>query len=194
MSSQFLEELLSPEGMAEGRAAVVAAYEWFTHARTEDQFETIKMNGIPLSWPGGPVPQIQLDALGSDGNRIICLSTYPKHTPLLLNKGGARMFKLALHRDAMPERVALDCTFSGTYEQAANLRAANPVVSRGAIFLDIVRNREVIVTFDTIPPAVLRVCPQTAPDASPWDWPMLVNTDVADVAFFEPDLVGNVSV
>lgn len=179
--------------MAECRAAVVAAYEWFTHARTVDQFENVKAKGIPLAWPEAAFPPAELlEALGKAGQNIICLSIFPKNSILHLDKGHSSVFKMALQRDALPLRVGLDCTFGGTYDCASTMRASKPDASLGEIFLAVVRNREVVITFDAIRPDVLRICPKAEPDAPHEKWPRLVDTDFEEAAIFKPDLLGNV--
>lgn len=191
--SAFLRELLLPEGMRDGRAALIEAYEWFTHARVVAQFDHIKANGIPLAWPDGAIPPPELlEVLGPSRPDIICLSVYPKTRPVLINKA-APMFKMGLCRDALPNRVGVDCTFGGTYELAARKRADNPKLSRAEIFLETVRDREVVISFDTIPADALRVCSSRGLDAPPAEWPRLVDTKLKDVALFKPDLVGNVA-
>jgi hypothetical protein len=106
MPDPFLRELLTPEGMADGHAAVVAAYEWFTHASEVRHFERIKANGLQLAWPDGAFDVAEIiEAYGRAGQNIICVSIYPKPSILLLNKGGASLFKMALHRDALPPRA-----------------------------------------------------------------------------------------
>ena len=109
MADSFLCGLLSPAGMAAGRAAVIDVFEWFTHASTIDRFEAIQTQGIVRGWPGGAEGRDEIVAtLGQEGLSIVCLSPYPKTIPLFLNKGGASLFKMALNRDTIPARVGID--------------------------------------------------------------------------------------
>src|SRR5471030_1050752 len=161
MPDPFLRELLTPEGMADGHAAVVAAYEWFTHASEVRHFERIKANGLQLAWPDGAFDVAEIiEAYGRAGQNIICVSIYPKPSILLLNKGGASLFKMALHRDALPPRVGIDCTFGGTYAVASQLKRDNLERTRGEIFMAMVRGREIVISFDAIPASALQVCPK----------------------------------
>jgi hypothetical protein len=192
MIDPFLCEMLSPDGMKEGHAAVIAAYEWFTHASKVDRFEEIKTKGLDLKNPGGTEEEV-VHVLGNAGRHIVCLSVYPKRSNMLLNKGAA-LFKIALHRDALPVRVGIDSTFGGTYAAAYRTKQRNPGLSRADVILAMVKDRDIVISYDPIPAAALRVCPKAAPDAAPSDWTMLVGTDLADVAIFEPDLMGNVVV
>lgn len=193
MADSFLCGLLSPAGMAAGRAAVIDTFEWFTHASPIDHFEAIQSQGLVRAWPGSTEGREEILAtLGEEGLSIVCLSPYPKSIPLFLNKGGASLFKMALNRGAIPARVGIDCTFGGTYSHAANMKATNAQMSDADVFLAMVRDREVIVTFDPIPSNVLRVCPNVAPDLPPARWPMLVDVSREDVAIFPPDSIGNV--
>jgi hypothetical protein len=195
MPDQFLRELLTPEGMADGHAAVVAAYEWFTHASEVRHFERIKANGLLLGWPDGAFDVAEIiEAYGRAGQNIICLSIFPKSSILLLNKGDASLFKVALPRDSLPPRVGIDCTFGGTYAIASQMKRDFPERTRGEMFLAIVKDREIVISFDAIPASGLRVCPKAAPGAPPWEWPTLVDTDFADAAIFGPDIQGNVPV
>jgi hypothetical protein len=192
MIDPFLCELLSPEGMKEGHAAVVAAYQWFTHASTVDQFEQIKAEGLGLRNPGGVEEEV-VHVLGDAGRHIVCLSVYPKRSTMLINKGSA-LFKMALHRDALPERVGMDSTFGGTYAEAYRKKQGNPGMTRAKVILAMVKDRDIVVSYDAISAGALRGCPKVAPDAPPWDWPMLAGTDFSEVAIFEPDMIGNVVV
>lgn len=185
--TDFLRSLLTSEGMAEGRAAVAGRYEWFTHAGLLHDFDSFRAGGLQLRNPGGVEPLFaQLY-----GGEILCLSIFPKRIFIALNKGGP-MFKMAVHRDDLPDRIGIDCSFGSTYSHAQMLHEQNTNSQRGEIFLEVVRNREVIISLDAIPPGVLRVCSKAAPDAPPSEWPMLTATDVHDVAAFAPDIVGNV--
>ena|ERR1043166_3759465 len=110
-------DLLAPAGMTEARTATNGAYGWFTHARTADQFAAIQNDGLKPTWPQSHMtPQEVIDAIGDDGKNIICLSPYPKNTPLLLNKGGKSAFKLALPANKLPVRVGVDWSFGGTWD------------------------------------------------------------------------------
>lgn len=192
MIDPFLCELLSPDGMKEGHAAVVAVYEWFTHASTVDRFEQIKAEGLGLNNPGGAEEEV-LHVLGEAGRHIVCLSLYPKTSVMHLNKGAA-LFKMAVHRDALPERIGMDSTFGETYASAHHLKHDNPSLTRADVILAMVKDRDIVVSYDALPASALRVCPKVAPDAPPWEWPMLADTDFSEVAIFEPDLIGNVAV
>ena len=130
--------------------------------------------------------------LGEAGRNIICLSIFPKNNALLLNKGGSSLFKLALHREALPPRIGLDCTFGGTYDCSLAMLAKDPDASLGKIFLAMVKDREVVISFDAIGPNVLRVCPKAEPNAPHEKWPRQIDTNLNDVAIFNPDLIGNV--
>jgi hypothetical protein len=188
----FLCELLTPEGMKEGHAAVVAAYEWFTHASSVDLFDKIKAEGLALRNPGGAEDEV-LHVLGEAGRHIVCLSVYPKTSVMHLNKGKP-LFKVALQRNDLPERVGIDSTFGGTYAAAHRMKQDQPDLTRAEVFLAMVKDRTVVVSYDPIPASALRVCPKAAHDAPPREWPMLSVTNFADVAIFEPDFFGNVVV
>src|SRR5712664_2783694 len=84
------------------------------------------LDGRFLARPGGGAEEELLQVLGPAGMNIICLSIYPKPSMLLLNKGGANLFKMALHREALPGRVGLDFTFGGTYADAQRMSQDNP--------------------------------------------------------------------
>lgn len=190
MIDPFLCELLSSEGMAGGHAAVIATYGWFTHASTVDRFEAIKAEGLVPNDPGGAEEEVA-HVLGDAGRNIVCLSVFPKDSLLHLNRG-APLFKVALHKDALPGRIGIDSTFGGTYAAASRIKQQNPAMTQADVILAMVKNRGVVVSYDPIPAEALRVCPEAARDAPPWDWPMLAATNFTEVAIFEPDLSGNV--
>jgi hypothetical protein len=185
--TDFLRSLLTPDGMDEGRAAVVGRHEWFTHAGLLRDFDLFKAGGLQLRNPQG------VDPLFAQLCRpeIVCLSIFPKRNSIVLNKGGP-MFKMAVHRDDLPDRIGIDCSFGATYAQAQMLHEQNTTRPRGEIFLEMVWNREVIISLDPISPGMLRVCPKGAPDSAPSEWPMLAATEAPDVAVFLPDIMGNV--
>jgi hypothetical protein len=185
--TDFLRSMLAPEGMAAGRAAVVGAFEWFTHVGLLSEFDSYKGTGLETRYPGG-VETLFAELYGYD---ILCLSIFPKPTPLAIAKG-VSMFKMAVHRDDLPRRVGIDCSFGSTYRCAQQLHEADPNKPAADIFLAMVRNREVVISPDGIPATALRVCPKAAPDAPPSEWPMLLSTDISDVSMLEPDLGGNV--
>ena len=194
--NEFLKRVLSPAGMTEGHGAVVATWEWFTHASARRDLERIKAKGIELKWPDGGFPPEELIAVrGYNHKEIVCLSIYPKNNTVLLSKGDW-LFKMALHRDDLPKSVGIDCTFGSTYEMAARWREEQSAASDGDIFREVVRNREVVISYEPIAPGVLRVCPEAAPDAPLSEWPRLVDTVLDDVALFGPpdDVMGYVAV
>jgi hypothetical protein len=194
--NDFLRYLLAPEGMAEGWTAVTERWKWFTHASARRDFDLFRANGIEPRWPDGGIPPDELlDARGREGLAIVCLSVYPKNNGVLLSKGDW-LFKMAVHRDDLPRSVGIDCTFGGTYANAAQLRAQRPDLSVGDIFRATVYDREVVITYERVPPEVLRVCPKTAPDAPLSEWPRIVDCNVDDVALFGPPdkIMGYVSV
>jgi hypothetical protein len=71
---------------------------------------------------------------------------------------------------------------------------SNPAMTMAEVFLTMVTDRSIVVSYDPIPASALHVCPEAARDAPLWDWPMLADTSFRDVAVFEPDLIGNVAV
>jgi hypothetical protein len=196
MRNALIGSLFSPAGMEAGRTAVVNKFEWFTHASCIGNFESIQRFGIKPSRPGDNGAtfkgQDEIEAfLGRAGLDVVCLSPYPKSILLSLNKGDD-MFKVALNRDSLPERVGIDCSYGGTYCCAERMHADMPNMAYTDIFLAMVQKTEVIVTFDAIPPDVLRVCPKVTPNAPIVKWPMLVQVDKGDVEIFYRDRIGNV--
>jgi hypothetical protein len=110
-----------------------------------------------------------------------------------LNKNGARAFKIALHREGLPEAIGLSRSFGGTLAFADKLRVREPTRSIADIFFATVKDREVVVTYKPIPASALRVCTKATIDEPPSEWPRLMEIDFADVAQFKPDLFGNIA-
>jgi hypothetical protein len=193
MTSKIHERLLSPEGMLVGRAAVVERYEWFIHATPLCKFPSIQATGLEPRQPEASHPIAEVLAARENGQKIVCLSPHPRRHPLLLNKGeGVRLFKVAVHRDDLPASVGVDWSFGGTTELAADLAEGNDKLAE--IFLRVIEDREVILSYEPIPASALRVFPKANPALPPSEWPMLMDTELADVAELKPDLVGNVAV
>jgi hypothetical protein len=186
-------DLLAPAGMTEARTAAIDAFSWFTHASTTDQFGSIQKDGLKPKWPKSIPPQEVIDSIGDDGRNIICLSPYPKQTLLFLNKGGKSAFKLALPANKLPVRVGVDWSFGGTWDLTLSIhRHMNGALLR-QVFVSVLRDREVIIAYDAIPAADLKVCTEALRDKNPSDWPDLVATDFKHVAIFEPDALGNIA-
>jgi hypothetical protein len=184
--NDFLLELLSLEGMTDGLKAVQAAFDWWTHASARRDFEDIKANGLQPRWPdGGITPDELVAARGYGGRDIVCLSPYPKTRTMLLSKGDW-LFRMAVKSGDLPGLVGIDCTFGGAYQDAAGLRGKYPDMSRGEIFLRVVRETEVLVIFERIAPEFLRVCPKAAPNAPFSEWPRVEGVEIGDVELFGP--------
>jgi hypothetical protein len=192
MSNRIHERLLSQDGMHAGRAAVVEKYEWFVHATPLRNFPSIKAAGLDPRQPevSHPIAEV-LAARGENGRRIVCLSPYPRRNSLLLNKGEG-LFKVAVHRENLPLAVGVDWSLGETAQLTSNLAEGND--NLGRIFLAVVENREVILSYEPIPASALRVCPKRNPTLPPVEWPVLLGTELEDVAEFTPDIAGNVAV
>jgi hypothetical protein len=191
--TNFHAELLTPAGMADVRDAAVGAYAWFTHAGTIDQFDAIQKDGLKPTWPHAHMtPDEVTAAFGDVGKNILCLSPYPKTIPLMLNKGGKSVFKLGLPADKLPARVGVDWSFGGTWNLTTENRQSVNGATRGQVFLSVLKRREVIVSYDGIPAADLKVCTEAVRDKPPSEWPELIDVDFKDVAIFAPDLCGNI--
>lgn len=187
-------DLLAPAGMAEARTAAISAFYWFTHATTTEQFASIQKDGLNPTWTkSSTAPAEVIDTIGGDGKKIICLSTYPKPTPLMLNKGGKAVFKLALPADKLPVRVGIDWSFGGTWQLTIDNHSSINGACLGQVFLSVLRNLEVVVSYDNIPATDLKVCTVAVHDKPPADWLDLVGIDFKDVAIFKPDNLGYIS-
>jgi len=193
--NEFLRYLLTAEGMADGWAAVVEQWEWFTHGAPQSAFSHIKEKGIEPRWPDGSFDIEELiGARGRDGQAIVCLTPIPKTRSVSICKN-EDVFVMAIHRDDLPREIGIDCTFGGTYEQAAQWRAERPNATAAEIFRESVRDREVVVSFVTIRPEIIRVCPKAAPGALFADWPIITSIELADASLFgPPDLMGCVRI
>jgi hypothetical protein len=193
--NEFLRYLLSPAGMKEGREAITATWEWFTHGAAQSAFPLIKSKGIEPRWPDGSFDVEELiDARGRDSQAIVCLTPFPKTRRVPICKD-EWTFVMAIHRNDLPHEVGIDCTFGGTYAQVADWHAQKPEASAGELFCESVRDREVVVSFVTIRPEIIRVCPTAKREALHSEWPFIVDAELADVALFgPPDLMGCVRI
>jgi hypothetical protein len=185
--------MLTPARMRAARTALGAAFEWFTHAAPVELYERLQRTGLEPRQPETAcVPKEVLDAFGREGAKIVCLSPFPKRTPLLLNKGGRSLCKLAAPFGAILERIGVDWSFGDTWELADRLSRDGPGLPDERVFMEVVRDREVVVSCDPLTAPALRVCPKNAPLSHPSQWPILIETAVAEVQIFEPDIIGNV--
>jgi hypothetical protein len=190
---EVFTQLLRPAGMAAARAALVDNYEWFTHASRMDAFERIKEEGLQPRNPGCPTPTEVGQILGSGSDNILCLQPYPKKGILNLARD-APLFKMAVSRDFLPRRIGVDWSFGPWRETLCNIRSAHPDWPIERVLLEHVRRYEFLASYDEIPASALRVCPNSAPDSSPCDWPEMMHTRRETAHQLLPDVLGNIQV
>jgi hypothetical protein len=179
----FHERMLSPEGMKTAYEAVAAAFHWATHATSVDAFESIRANGLQPRSPetAHPEPEVRR-ALGEKASQIVCGSLVPRRSPLLLNKN-VPLFKISFPIEALVS-VGIDWSFGGAWKAAEELSKDRPDLSDAEVFL----------TFHAVSPYMLHACPRADLRLHPSIWPLIGRMTQNDVANFEPDLAGNVSV
>jgi len=190
---EVFSELLSPDGMTLVRAALVDNYEWFTHAARTRDFKDIQKGSLRPRIPGCAVPSELTRVIGASSENILCLQPYPKLRPMHLGKLEP-MFKMAISRDLLPERNGVDWSFGGYLQDLCARRRAHPDWPPERVFLEHVRCNESLVSYDEIPASALRVCPMSAPNSPPSDWPELMRTKREDIHELYPDALGNVRV
>ncbi len=174
--------------MAAARTAVSETYAWFTHGSAVANFEKIKEHGLRLSNPymRGQLTELVEDPAQQPSGSVICLQPFPKTRPLPVPGPAC---KLALNRDALPERIGIDYSFGGALDLLQKLHRQHPDWPVDRIFMEVVKCHEALVSYDPIPAGALRVCPAANPNLPPQEWPALSTIkNQADVYVVENDL------
>ena len=170
------DRLLEPEAMGAAWAALISRYEWFLHRSACGNFESIQTTGLEPRKPYYPsyvLSDLELSLFGENGRNIVCVT--PLGTQMNLSRP---RFCVAVHRDHLPNRLALDFSFPDTWGKAARLKATSPELSDIDIFLAVVREAGSVACYDPVPPASLRVWVKGAPKNCPQEWPQL--SDIGD--------------
>jgi hypothetical protein len=183
----FIAALVSHEGFAAARQALMASFDWFLHASHIRNFAAIRGHGLLPREPGMRAPPEVVQALGRPGNEIVCLRPVP--TSGVMPVGGPA-FILALHQEALPARVGIDWSFGDWREYTQRIRRQHVDWQGGDVLVELVRLLDTFASYDRISVDALRICPVNAPFSPPENWPALNETDFADAHAVNADLDG----
>jgi hypothetical protein len=170
------DRLLEPEVMKAAREALCSQYRWFRHVSPLQNFEGIKRLGLEPRDPGfiGYQPSsLEIIRCGPNWRNIICLSPFGSDL-----KPHSRRFCVAIHRDHLPSRVALDYSFPDLWKNAAQFKSTMPRLTDVEIFVRVIDRASSIACYDAIPSEHLRVWVVGTPIDRPEDWPELRTTEL----------------
>ena len=179
------ETLLIQSEMAAAHATLIAKYEWFLNVKPIREFDEIRTAGlVPRSQGCHTNPAVHA-ALGSmvDVNEMIYLrplGTTFDSTP----RRDDRMFRMALHRDALPKILTVDWTCDGTWGLASIIKDSTPNLANAEIFCEVIRRRSSVAIYQAIPAAVLRVQTNGQSSDDPSNWPRLLGTQLSNAVQF----------
>lgn len=176
--SAIHRELMTLDGMAHARTAIVKEHPWFLHASRLRHFESVKQLGI---LPRNPyIDDDARDDVPSDPRRVICLRPIFSEvdtTP----KRDHDLFVLAVRNTDLPARIGIDWSFPSCGELVDILKAERPERDSADIFAEVVRRRGSVVSYDPIPLEMLRVRLKDSPPADPDKWPHLSQVSIESV-------------
>lgn len=182
------EELLTPEGMADARKALITKYPWFVHIKPTRKFESIKRTGLQPRAQGCLTNSRVADAIGglvAKVDEMIFLRPVGDGVLDTTPRRGEKMFAMAISGDALPGIVTIDWTFDGTWGLASIIKDALPNLKNSVIFCEVVRRRGSVATYEALPANLLRVWTQGLPFDAPSKWPQLIDTEIVEVVVFE---------
>ena len=176
-------ELLTPDGMAASRRALINRFPWFVHVGNLADLESYQGHGLRPRNPGMQPPPCfaeTIRALGADPDNIVCFWPMAAHDARPRRPGGQR-FQMALAGEGLPAQVSLDWSYGTAVEIAQVLRDDFPGAPVDWIFVEGVRRRGSIASYLPIPACALRVRAVGCPENDPAAWPRLIDTDRRNV-------------
>lgn len=180
------EEFLNPASMAAAHAALTARYPWFLHVKPVRKFDRIKAKGLEPRSQGCPTNSSVAAAIGEAVKNVDeMIFLRPTGTFDSTPRRGEKMFMMAVPRNALPDLITVDWTFGGTWGLASIIKKDAPSLSMDEIFCEVVRRRGSVAIYQTLRPNLVHVWTSGRPADDPSKWPVLVDTDIAEVAVFE---------
>lgn len=180
-------ELFDPNVIARGRKALVKRCEWFVHGGRYCSLSNILNAGLApaTQTPSNGAEPIITSLPNPIQRQIVCLSPFPRVTPLYL---AAPYALFAIHKKNLPAQLGLDWSFDEPLDVATRLFEDNPEVEPSSVFERAVLVSETLVSYDRIPVASLRVCTTSTVGLQPSSWPTAAHTRPADIHCFPDDI------
>jgi len=182
------EQLLTPKGMAHAHETLRTKYQWFVHIKPMRKFELIKQAGLQPRRQGCPTNVSVASAIGglvASVDELIFLRPLGDGVLDSTPRRGEKMFAMAISADALPKVITVDWTFGGTWGLASIIKNYSPDIPNNIIFCEVVRRRGSVAIYETIPANLLRIWTKDLPFSDPSKWPMLLDTECADVVVFD---------
>lgn len=183
MLSPTHQNLLSPEGMARARNAIVNRHSWFLHVSRFDLYDSVKQSGILPKNPGKAIDADVGEAVGDPSGRIVCL--WPIFTFDATPKRDLEQFTVAISNSDLPGRVGIDWSYDGCWELVDLLTPQGSGVDSSVIFAEVVRRRGCVVSYDPVPLDTVRVWTKSTPLIDPTKWPLISQSAARDVEVFK---------
>lgn len=156
---------------------------WFQHYGSSHALQDIRMHGLK--------PALQSPAMWSSdyyeeakryGTKLLCLSIDPRRSPIQLTTETVLLVVEATH---LPNRLGFDWSFQNAIDVAR--RAVARCSTPDQAFVEAVMCAEVLVSYETIPASALRVKRPGDDRKKQRTWPMLCDTDDAEIERFAAD-------
>jgi len=184
------EYFLTTRGMKAVRAELCSKYEWFLHASAADAFDSIKNSGLKLYHPG---TDFSVDASAVKkhfGNeKIPVVALHPQGSCDALPNRGGMYFLMAVHRDNLPTTIGLDWSFGYYWGQPDEIKRREPKKTNKQIFCQVVQDSGVVVCYEPIPSAALRVwCKETLRE-NPASWPLISDVGTGEIETFRRGII-----
>jgi hypothetical protein len=175
---RIYDRLLEPRLMSDARAALIGKYEWFLHRKCIVDFGGVKDKGLEprdQEFYGYRPSTYERRRLGENWRNIICLG--PLGTTMNLH---SKRFCVAIHRDHLPNNIAMDYSFHDEWKQATRHQAGPPPLGDIEVFLKVVSESGSVACYDPIPPDALKVWVKGEPKDRPETWPKIGDVESPD--------------
>jgi len=89
-------------------------------------------------------------------------------------------FCVAVHRNSLPHRVAIDYSFADVWIRAPEWSVGPPPLSSADLFVKVVEQAASVACYDAIPPHHLRIWVKSSPKDRPEVWPLIEEVEEPD--------------
>lgn len=177
MAPSVYDELF--DHMSAVRDALTRKYAWFTHDTPLAKLSNIRQSGLLPHYIIGCPPEV-IARFGEAGRKIVCLHPLGAELRPTSSQRGP-LARFAVPGIALPSRVGLDWSYD--WSLADLIRKEAPSKPYDEVILDVARRRGSVASYEAIPPQVLSVWTDGAPD-DPEQWQILSDVEDTDIKSF----------
>lgn len=180
MLSPTHQELLTSEGMARARDAIINRHSWFLHVSDHQRHDSLKQSGILPKNPGERLGLYVPPPAGTPSGSIVCLR--PIFTFDTTPQRDHDQIILAISNSDLPARVGIDWSYDGCWGLVDVLKEQGPGAHSSAIFAEVVRKTGCVASYDPVPLSAVRAWTVGTPRIDPAKWPLLSQCAITDLA------------